>query len=120
MPIILYFSQGAVGPKGEAIPTGHGYFMAAVIFSLVSLPCFFICFKSVREVIGGGARKAEDKFSFGGQLKILGQSFKATFTERNTAILVIAMFFFLTGIFGRLGIMFYYFRYVLGNMMAIA
>ena len=94
--------------------------MVALIFSLISLLCFVICFFGTKEVIGGGKRRQEDRFSFWGQLKILGKSFKALFTEKNTAILILEMFFFLTGIFGRLGIMYYYFRYVLGDMIAIA
>lgn len=45
----------------------------------------------------------------------LVRSFKYTFKDKNARFLILAEFCFLTGIFGRLGIMSYYFIYVLKN-----
>lgn len=110
MPMILYFGGGSTS-------SGRGYFMAALVFSIVCIPCFWVCFASTKEIIGGGAKKEEGK---GGAVKNLLLSFKYTFKDRNAVMMVMAMFLFLTGIFGRLGIMAYYFIYVLGNPGLIA
>ncbi len=110
MPIILYFGNGSTS-------SGKGYFMAALIFSIICLPCFIICFVTTKEVIGGGAKKTGEKESV---VKNLFTSFKMTFKDHNARFLVLAMFCFLTGIFGRLGIMACYFIYILGDAMAIA
>lgn len=107
MPIILYFGNNSTS-------SGKGYFMAALIFSLICIPCFMICFASTKEVISGGARKKENA------VMNLVHSFKITFADHNARFLILAMLFFLTGIFGRLGIMAYYFIYILGDPLAIA
>ena len=107
MPLLLFFGKGSTS-------SAHGYFMVAMIFSLISIPCFLICFFSTKEVVGGGAKKKENA------VKALWESFKMTFADHNARFLILAMFCFLTGIFGRLGIMAYYFIYVMGNPMAIA
>lgn len=106
MPMILYFGNNSTS-------SGKGYFMAAVIFSIISIPCFLICFASTKEVIGGGEQKKENA------VKNLIDSFKVTFRDHNAKFLILAMLCFLTGIFGRLGIMAYYFIYVLGDSMGI-
>ena len=48
------------------------------------------------------------------------RSFKYTFSDRNALMLILAMFMFLTGVFGRLGIMAYYFIYILKNAALMA
>jgi len=112
MPIILYFGNGSTS-------SGKGYFIAAFIFSVVALPCFFICFFSTQEIIGGGVRK-EDENEKNRAVKNLTTSFKITFKDRNATFMIFAMLCFLTGIFGRIGIMAYYFIYIMGNAIAIA
>ena len=107
MPLLLHFGKGSTS-------SGHGYFMVALIFSLLCIPCFVICFFSTKEVISGGAKKKENA------VKNLIGSFKMTFADHNARFLILGMFCFLTGIFGRLGIMAYYFIYVMQNPMAIA
>lgn len=47
-------------------------------------------------------------------------SFKNAFKDWNVAWLMIAMIIYLTGIFGRIGVMAYYFIYVLQAPMGIA
>ena len=107
MPLILFFGNNSTS-------SGRGYFMAAVVFSLLSIPCFAICFFSTKEVIGGGTKKKENV------VMNLFASFKMTFSDHNARFLILAMLCFLTGIFGRLGIMAYYFIYILNNPMGIA
>lgn len=108
MPMILHFGGGATS-------SGRGYFMAALVFSIVCIPCFWVCAASAKEIIGGGT-KAENS----GAVKNLLNSFRQTFKDRNARMLIMAMFMFLTGIFGRIGIMAYYFIYVLGSPGLIA
>ena len=111
MPMLLYFGGGNTN-------SSRGYLLTALVFSLASLPCFFLCFKSTKEVIcvkneSSGANKTNPI------INILS-SFKNAFKDWNVACLMIAMIFFLSGIFGRIGIMAYYFIYVLSDPMAMA
>lgn len=101
MPLILYFG-------GQSTSSDAGYFVAAVLFSAACLPCFWICFASSKEVIGP---KREQRR--GNTLLALIRSFRYAFSDRNARLLILAMLVFLIGIFGRLGIMAYYFIYIL-------
>lgn len=111
MPLLLHFGNGNTN-------SSNGYFMTALIFSIASLPCFFFCFKSTREVISGGNQNEAEK-KVNPVLNILN-SFKNAFKDWNVACLMIALILYLTGIFGRIGIMSYYFIYVLSNPMGMA
>lgn len=106
MPIILFFGNNSTS-------SGRGYFMAALIFSIICIPCFLICFFSTEEVIGGAPKKEN-------VVSNLINSFKLTFADHNAIFLILAMVCFLTGIMGRLGIMTYYFIYVLGDPVGVA
>lgn len=108
MPMILYFGGGSASSE-------KGYFMAALVFSIVCIPCFWVCFASTKEIFGGGK-----KASISDTMKNLLNSFKLTFKDRNAVFLMLAMMIFLTGLFGRIGIMAYYFIYVMGNPVLIA
>ena len=111
MPMILFFGNGSASSE-------KGYFMSALIFSVVCLPCFWVCFASTKEIIG---RKAgAEKETIGDTVKNLLASFKFTFKDRNAVFLMLAMLTFLTGLFGRIGIMAYYFIYVMKNPVLIA
>lgn len=107
MPLILKF--------GHSTSSGEGYFKTAVLFSLLCLPCFVGCFFSTKEVIGSGREQRR-----GSTTMALLRSFKYTFSDRNALMLIMAMFMFLTGVFGRVGIMAYYFIYILGNAQLMA
>ena len=60
MPLLLYFGHGNTN-------SSNGYFMTALIFSIASLPCFFLCFKSTKEVISGEKQNTEGKKESGSQ-----------------------------------------------------
>lgn len=90
--------------------------MAALVFSVVCIPCFWVCFASTKEILGSTGKKE----SVGDTMKNLINSFKFTFKDRNAVFLMLAMLTFLTGLFGRIGIMAYYFIYVMGNPVLIA
>lgn len=108
MPMILHFGGGSTS-------SGRGYFLSAVVYSIACLPCFIACFANTREVIGPAREQRRENV-----VKAQFRSFAYVFRDRNASLLIIAMFLFLTGIFGRLGIMAYYFIYVLENSALLA
>ena len=104
MPMILHFGNGSAS-------SSRGYFMAALVFSIVCVPCFWVCFASAKEIIG---RKDDaKKETIGDTMRNLVASFKYTFKDRDAVFLMLAMLTFLTGLFGRIGIMAYYFIYIM-------
>ncbi len=110
MPLIMKFGNGNVN-------SSRGYFLTALIFSVASLPCFYLCFKATREVIGGGQQSGGKKEN---PVLMILHSFKNAFKDWNVACLMIAMVLYLVGIFGRIGVMVYYFIYILGEPMGMA
>lgn len=110
MPMILKFGNGSA-------TSGRGYFFVALIFSIVCIPCFWVCFASTKEIIG---ENKADKKSIGQTMKELVVSFKYTLADKNALFLILAMFTFLTGLFGRIGIMAYYFIYIMKDAALIA
>lgn len=110
MPLILLFGAGKTN-------SASGYFFTALVFSIASIPCFVLCFKATKEVIGGGNHETEGKKE--NPLVNMLRSFQNAFKDWNVAWLMIAMIFYLTGVFGRIGIMAYYFIYVLGDPMGM-
>ena len=73
---------------------------------------------SAKEIIG---KKADaKKETIGDTMKNLAASFKYTFKDRNAVFVMLAMLTFLTGLFGRIGIMAYYFIYIMKNPVLIA
>lgn len=103
MPMILYFGNGSTS-------NGKGYFMAALIFSVICIPCLIICFVSIRERIAPNGQKKDVEKKVG-----LLTSFKQAMVDHNARLLIIAMVFVLVAIMGRMGIQAYYFIYVLGD-----
>lgn len=101
MPLILYFGK-------ESTLSGTGYFIAALFFSVISIPCLLICGIFTRETVTVRRQQRRKNTTLA-----LWRSFRYTFRDRNARLLIMAEFCFLTGIFGRLGIMSYYFIYVL-------
>lgn len=108
MPLIMKFGYGSTA-------SARGYFLTAVVFSLLSIPCFLICVFTTKETIGN-ERYQKRKST----IKALFRSFQYTFTDKNALLLILAELAFLTGIFGRLGIMAYYFIYILKQPQLIA
>lgn len=108
MPLIIKLGHGSTA-------SARGYFLTAVVFSLLSIPCFLICVFTTKETIGN-ERYQKRKST----IKALFRSFQYTFTDKNALLLILAELAFLTGIFGRLGIMAYYFIYILKQPQLIA
>lgn len=110
MPLLLMFGDGNAA-------SSRGYFLTALVFSICSLPCFFFCFLSTKEVISGGRSGDTKKQNV---VVTIFTSFVNAFKDWNVAWLMIAMMVYLTGIFGRIGIMAYYFLYILKDPMGMA
>lgn len=107
MPLLLYFGE-------QSVSSDRGYFIVALIYSCMSMPCFLLCFFSSRETV-------QVKRQVRGNTTLaLIRSFRYTFEDRNARMLIGAEITFLTGIFGRLGIMTYYFIYVLNSALLTA
>ena len=107
MPIVLYFGGGSTS-------SAKGYFIAAVIFSLISIPCLFFCFASTREVVK--VTHTQDTGSGSGIMNSIRQSLK----DHDSLMLIIAMVLVLTAVMGRVGIMAYYFIYIYADPTIIA
>lgn len=108
VPLILFWGDGTMN-------SGKGYVGTAVIFSAVSIPCFWICVRSTKEVLN--SKRVQHK---GSAVRALFRSFEYILSDKNAVFLILAMLMFLMGIFGRIGIMAYYFIYVLNNIKLMA
>lgn len=107
MPLILYFGN-------QSVSSGRGYFIVALIYSCVSIPLFLICFFSAKESV-----KVKRQVRGNTTLALI-RSFRYTLEDWNARLLIGAEITFLTGVFGRLGIMTYYFVYVLDDPLLTA
>lgn len=107
MPIILHFGKGSTSdPKG--------YFMAALIFSVLAIPCLAICFATTRETV-----KVELPAE-SGQKGNMMTSIINCLKDHDSLMLIMAMVLVLTAVMGRVGIMAYYFIYIYKDPTIIA
>lgn len=102
--LMLAFSNGA------EVATGHGYFMTAVIFSVVSVPLFLIVFKMSREVVKPTG--VQQKFSAKDTIKNL-------VTNKYLMLISAIMLFQMTGYMGRIAVTAYYVIYNMGSFTLI-
>lgn len=110
MPMLIFFGGGNSS-------TSKSYFMVALIFAILSVPCFYICYFSSKEVVSGGSLAQNEKRNV---IAGIFKSFWETIKDRDSGMLILAMILFLTGIFGRLGVMLYYFIYIVHKPMLMA
>lgn len=110
MPLLIFFGNGKAS-------TSRGYFIVALIFSVLSVPAFYICFYSSKEVVSGGSLRNTKHTNV---IKSILKSFIVTIKERNSGMLILAMILYLTAVFGRLGIMLYYFIYIVHKPVLMA
>ena len=110
MPMLIFFGGGNSS-------TSKSYFMVALIFAILSVPCFYICYFSSKEVVSGGSLAQNEKRNV---IAEIFKSFWETIKDRDSGMLILAMILFLTGIFGRLGVMLYYFIYIFHKPMLMA
>lgn len=95
MPIILHFSNGDTS-------NGTGYFIAAILFSILGTICYWISFASTKEVIKPAP----------GQKIDIKNSLIAAFKDADIRKLMIGYLIYMCGVFGRVGIMVYMFIYI--------
>lgn len=110
MPMLIFFGGGNSS-------TSKSYFMVAMIFAILSFPCFYVCYFSSNEVVSGGSLVRTEKRNV---IIEIFKSFWETIKDRDSGMLILAMILFLTGIFGRLGVMLYYFLYIVHKPMLMA
>jgi sugar (glycoside-pentoside-hexuronide) transporter len=103
MPCVLYFSGGGR-------PVTHGYTIAAMIFSLITIPLFVIVFFTTREVV---KPLREEKIS-------VAESIKATVRNRPLVFIFFMILCFALTLSSHLGMSVYYFMYKLGRPDLIA
>lgn len=97
MPLILFFSASEK-------PTAQGFTTTAVVLGLLSLPIFLFIFATAREVIVPD--KSETSIP-------LSQTIRTVLGNGQLMIVLFALLFNLTGLFGRLAILVFY---VIQNM----
>lgn len=92
LPIVAYFGRG----NDE-----EGYFFAALIFSLVSIPLLMLLFFNSKEVIDSQKhQKMPLKVSLTGVIR-----------NRNMLLVVGFLVFYMIGFYGRMGVVIYYLMY---------
>lgn len=108
MPLILIFSKGDVA-------NAQGFFWVAVLFSLISVPCFWITALTCKEEYTQELHKEDF-----GQKRTIKESL-ATLIKNDQLLLVLANTLGGTiGIMGRMSMLSYYVIYVVGNYKMIA
>lgn len=103
MPLILHFGDGDTS-------IARGYTAAAAILSIVAVPCIWIAFANTREVITVTKEKKQSPF----------KDLKAVLSDRNFLLEIIYTIITMTAMFGRYGIMMYYYIYVMGRTDLVA
>lgn len=109
MPVILYFSHGEAAD-------GNGYFWATVIFSLMSVPMFWLCAARCREVVAAEAKRPGSK----GTKKPLLDSLQALVKNRMLLITIFSVFVGAISAIARMSMLSYYVIYVAGAYTLIA
>lgn len=98
MPMILKFGGGnASSPSG--------YFWTVVIYAILGTICYWIAFGGSKEVITVDPSESVP----------IGKSLKIAFGDANIRKMLIGYLLYMCGVFGRVGIMVYFFLYVVGQ-----
>lgn len=103
--IMLFFSG-----KGAEVANGNGYFMTALVYAIISIPCFLaVFFTSKEQVVPEGTK---EKFS-------LKATITGLVTNKNLMILLVIMILQMAAWMGRIGVVIYYIMYCLGSFTLI-
>ncbi len=113
MPIMLHFSN-TVGPDGNPAADAHGYFMAAVILSVLIIPSFWLCAAVCKE-------KYTDQLHSGPVEKTgFLQNMKDLVKNDQLLMVVLSTVMGTICVTGRYGILTYHVIYVVGGPQYIA
>ena len=104
MPLIMKVGDG--NPS-----SAKGYFWAVVIFSVIGVIFYWIAFFGTKEVV-----TPEE----GEKAPPVMESLKIAFGDANIRKLLIGYLLYMCGVFGRLGVMAYFFLYVVENPLWIS
>ena len=104
MPLILYFGDGNAS-------SARGYFWAVVIFCTIGTIFYWIAFAGTKEVITPDPT---------GESVSVIESLKLAFGDANIRKLLAGYLLYMCGVFGRLGVMAYFFLYVVENPLWIS
>ena len=104
MPLILFFGNGDAS-------SARGYFSAVVIYAILGTICYWITFAGTKEVIVPEMDAPK--------VPML-DSLKLAFSDSNIRKLLIGYLLYMCGIFFRIGVMVYFFLYVVEKPMWLA
>ena len=103
--VMLFFSG-----KGAEVANGNGYFMTALVYAIISIPCFLAVFFTSKEQVVPEVTK--EKFS-------LKMTITGLVTNKNLMILLVIMILQMAAWMGRIGVVIYYIMYCLGSFTLI-
>lgn len=103
--VMLFFSG-----KGAEVANGNGYFMTALVYAIISIPCFLAVFFTSKEQVVPEVTK--EKFS-------LKTTITGLVTNKNQMILLVIMILQMAAWMGRIGVVIYYIMYCLGSFTLI-
>lgn len=103
--VMLFFSG-----KGAEVANGNGYFMTALVYAIISIPCFLAVFFTSKEQVVPEVTK--EKFS-------LKTTITGLVTNKNLMILLVIMILQMVAWMGRIGVVIYYIMYCLGSFTLI-
>lgn len=103
--ILLRFSA-----PGSEVPDSHGYLMTAIVYAIISIPCFLAVFFSSREYVM--PEKKAEKFSL---KQILGN----LVSNKYLMIMLVIMIFGMCAQMGRIAVVIFYIMYDIGSFSLI-
>lgn len=103
MPMILFFS-------GSDTPSGRGYQVTAAIFAIVGCISLYITFFTSKEVVHPVSKEKVP----------LGDTIRTIFSNKHILKAVCIQFFVMCGFMGRIGVVVYYYIYVVKRMDLIS
>lgn len=101
MPLILYFGGGEQS-------SAKGYFWTVLLYAILGTICYWICFAGTKEVVI--PEKEARSVSVVENLKLV-------FGDSNIKKMLLGYLLYMCGVFGRVGIMVYFFLYVVEQPM---
>lgn len=108
MPLILLFSQSDA-------PNARGYFWTTVIFSIIMLPCLWLCAWKCKETVHVEAPVQEKK-----EKRPISESLKLMCKNKMLLITVFCVFMGAAYTIARMSLLTYYVIYVVGSAAMIA
>ena len=103
--IMLRFSA-----PGAEVADSNGYFNTALVYAIISIPCFLAVFFSSKENVM--PEKEPDKFSLQDMLRNL-------VSNKNLMVMLLIMIFGMCAQMGRIGVVIFYIMYDLGSFALI-